>query len=180
MKTAVYALIITGLIQVCIGAPSTKEEEQTNAIELWQKAQKRPEGQSPKADLARHVVSGLLKVEQVTQDGIIASGMYSVPGYFTPKKAYVFNEVYKFQEDILVIGYKPSVTDGDRFSPILFPCGIYKKGSRTLKRFATTLEQAWAILNPSNVINAEIENLETEKKRIEARLVELRKQQVAK
>ena len=180
MKTKLYALLLSALTTFCSGAPNSHEDEKTNAIDLWQKAQKIPEGQNPKADLARQVIKGLLKVEQVTQEGIIASGTYSVPGYFKPQKAFVFNEVFRFQADILVVGYKASVTDGAPFGPVLYPCGVYKKGSRTLKRYATTFEQAWALLHPSDDINGEIESLEIEKKRIEARLIELRKQQVDK
>lgn len=182
MKIKLYTLLILVLATASIGAPSNHEAEEKKAIDLWQRAQKIPEGQNPKADLARQVISGSLKVEQILPEGILASGFYGVPGYFKPKDAFVFGaqRTYNFQEDILVVGYQSDVTDGDSFNTILFPCGVYKHGSRTLKCYATTLEQAWDVLHPNDNVNAEIERLEIEKKRIETRLIELRKQRAEK
>jgi len=182
MKIKLYTLLTLVLVTASIGAPSNHKAEEKKAIDLWQRAQKIPEGQNPKADLARQVIHGSLKVERILPEGILASGFYGKPGFFKPRNTFVFGprRTYNFQADILVVGYESDVTDGDSFDSILFPCGTYKNGSRTLKRYATTLEQALALLHPNDNVNAEIERLEIEKKRIETRLIELRKQRAEK
>lgn len=181
MKSRVCTLLAFVTATVCFGEPNKQEQDEKKAIELWQSAQKIPEGKNQKADIARQVIHGLLKVERILPEGILANGQFSVPGYFKPKNAIVFNNVYRFQADILVVGYKSSVTDGDLFNSVLFPCGTFKTGPRTLKRYATTLEQAFELIQPEdNDINAEIEKLENEKRIIDARLAELRKQKTEK
>ena len=176
MKIQGLTLLILVLATVCVGGPSRHArhaQDEKRALDLWQRAQKIPEGQNRKADIAREVISGFLKVERILPEGILASGSYGKPEFFKPKGAFVFGarRVYNFRADILVIGYESDVTDGDSFDSILFPCGKYEYGSQTLKRYATTLEKSWELLHPKDNVNAEIERLEADKRRIEARLL---------
>jgi len=174
-----YALIVLAVVTPCIGASIDPKAEEQSAITLWQKAQSIPEGQNPKADLAREVLHGVLTVVELVPEGIIASGSYGSPGYFKPKDAYVFGAdlMYNFPSEILVVGYQRDVTDGDLFTTVLYPCGVYKYFSRTLKRYATTIDKAWALMHPPTDVGAQIEQLEIEKKKIEEKITELRKKQ---
>lgn len=187
MRTSVCTLLLVTVASLCLSDTVQQEREKSTAILLWQKTLALPKGRNAKSDLVRQVCLAKLRVETLVPDGVIASGRYGIPETSQRMNGTVFNmdNPFAFQDDILVVGFTPEdatipFTEGDKFQTILYPCGTYAYRGKTLKRYASTPEKAWDLLTAPESIESEITRLEADKKKIEDRLAELRKQQEEK
>ena len=187
MRTSVCTLLLVAVVSLGLSDTVQQEREKSTAILLWQKSLASPKGRNAKSDLVRQVCLARLRVETLVPDGVIASGRYGTPETSQRMNGTVFNmdNPFAFQGDVLVVGFTPEdstipFTEGDKFQAILYPCGTYAYRGKTLKRYATTPEKAWELLTAPESPESEIARLEADKKKIEDRLTELRKQQEEK